>query len=68
MIDPFITISLVSHPLSGNELVEDNYKKLPKILIPTIRREFPQIVQGEIVGVKPMGGPLAELFKAKYDN
>jgi hypothetical protein len=30
--------------------------RLPKVLIPKIRREFPQIVQGEIVPVDPTYG------------
>jgi hypothetical protein len=32
--------------------------RLPKILIPMIRRTFPELISNEIVGVQPMSGPV----------
>jgi len=44
--------------------------RLPKILIPMIRRTFPELITNEIVGVQPMSGPvgLAFALRYKYDN
>jgi hypothetical protein len=44
--------------------------RLPKILIPMIRRTFPELITNEIVGVQPMGGPvgLAWALRYKYDG
>jgi len=52
----------------------DNYApgdaRLPKILIPMIRRTFPELISNEIVGVQPMSGPvgLAFALRYKYDS
>ena len=52
----------------------DNYaqgdSRLPKILIPMIRRTFPELISNEIVGVQPMSGPvgLAFALRYKYDS
>jgi hypothetical protein len=52
----------------------DNYAagdaRLPKILIPMIRRTFPELITNEIVGVQPMSGPvgLAFALRYKYDS
>jgi len=52
----------------------DNYAqgdhRLPKILIPMIRRTFPELITNEIVGVQPMSGPvgLAFAMRYKYEN
>lgn len=40
--------------------------KLPKILIPMIRRTFPITYISDIVAVQPMNGPVGEVFKLKY--
>ena len=32
--------------------------RLPKILIPMVRRTFPELITNEIVGVQPMSGPV----------
>ena len=32
--------------------------RLPKVLIPMIRRTFPELITNEIVGVQPMSGPV----------
>jgi hypothetical protein len=53
---------------------EDKYAtgdaRLPKVLIPMIRRTFPELITNEIVGVQPMSGPvgLAFALRYKYDN
>jgi hypothetical protein len=48
----------------------DNYaagdNRLPKILIPMIRRTFPELISNEIVGVQPMGGPVGLAFALRY--
>lgn len=40
--------------------------RLPKILIPMIRRTFPELISNEIVGVQPMGGPVGLAFALRY--
>ena len=40
--------------------------RLPKILIPMIKRTFPEIISSEIVGVQPMSGPVGIAFDLKY--
>jgi len=44
--------------------------RLPKVLIPMIRRTFPELITNEIVGVQPMTGPvgLAFAMRYKYEN
>jgi hypothetical protein len=48
----------------------DNYAandaRLPKILIPMIRRTFPELITNEIVGVQPMSGPVGLAFALRY--
>jgi len=48
----------------------DNYAKgdarLPKVLIPMIRRTFPELITNEIVGVQPMTGPVGLAFAMRY--
>ena len=50
--------------------VGDNYaagdQRLPKILIPMIRRTFPELITNEIVGVQPMSGPVGLAFALRY--
>jgi len=49
---------------------EDDYAtgdaRLPKILIPMIRRTFPELITNEIVGVQPMAGPVGLAFALRY--
>jgi hypothetical protein len=49
---------------------DDSYargdSRLPKILIPMIRRTFPELITNEIVGVQPMGGPVGLAFALRY--
>jgi len=40
--------------------------RLPKILIPMIRRTFPELITNEIVGVQPMSGPVGLAFALRY--
>ena len=56
---------------SGNALGNvDSYasgdSRLPKILIPMIRRTFPELITNEIVGVQPMSGPVGLAFALRY--
>ena len=48
----------------------DNYatgdSRLPKVLIPMIRRTFPELITNEIVGVQPMSGPVGLAFALRY--
>ena len=41
-------------------------QRLPKILIPMIRRTFPELITNEIVGVQPMSGPVGLAFAMRY--
>lgn len=40
--------------------------RLPKILIPMIRRTFPELISNEICGVQPMNGPVGLAFALRY--
>lgn len=40
--------------------------RLPKTLIPMIRRTFPELITHEIVGVQPMSGPVGLAFALRY--
>ena len=48
----------------------DNYaagdSRLPKVLIPMIRRTFPELISNDIVGVQPMSGPVGLAFALRY--
>lgn len=48
----------------------DTYAKgdnrLPKILLPMIRRTFPELISNEVVGVQPMFGPVSLAFAIRY--
>lgn len=48
----------------------DNYAagdtRLPKILIPMIRRTFPELISNEICGVQPMNSPVGLAFALRY--
>ena len=37
--------------------------KIPKVLIPMIRRTFPKLIPAEIVGVQPMSKPVRKRKK-----
>ena len=55
---------------NGTGVAGDNYAqgdaRLPKILIPMIRRTFPELITNEIVGVQPMSGPVGLAFALRY--
>jgi len=59
-----------SHQPTGGFSSGDNYAsgdaRLPKILIPMIRRTFPELITNEIVGVQPMSGPVGLAFALRY--
>lgn len=40
--------------------------RLPKILIPMLRRTFPELITNEIVGVQPMAGPVGLAFAMRF--
>lgn len=40
--------------------------RLPKVLIPMIRRTFPELMANELVGVQPMAGPVGLAFALRY--
>jgi len=53
-----------------NQFSRDTYAngdaRLPKVLIPMIRRTFPELITNEIVGVQPMTGPVGLAFAMRY--
>jgi hypothetical protein len=55
---------------SYNQFSSDNYaagdSRLPKVLIPMVRRTFPELITNEIVGVQPMSGPVGLAFALRY--
>ena len=55
---------------TGTVTSGDNYAqgdaRLPKVLIPMIRRTFPELITNEIVGVQPMTGPVGLAFAMRY--
>jgi len=65
--------TLQGSPGQGGKFSNDFYAtgdaRLPKVLIPMIRRTFPELITNEIVGVQPMSGPvgLAFALRFKYD-
>jgi hypothetical protein len=59
-----------SHQGTATSFSGDNYAsgdaRLPKVLIPMIRRTFPELITNEIVGVQPMTGPVGLAFAMRY--
>jgi len=51
---------------NGGDQYAQGDARLPKILIPMIRRTFPELITNEIVGVQPMGGPVGLAFALRY--
>ena len=55
---------------TANQFSGDRYApgdaRLPKVLIPMIRRTFPELITNEIVGVQPMTGPVGLAFAMRY--
>ena len=52
--------------LGGADSYAQNDARLPKVLIPMIRRTFPELITNEIVGVQPMSGPVGLAFALRY--
>jgi hypothetical protein len=50
----------------GSDSYASNDARLPKILIPMIRRTFPELLTNELVGVQPMSGPVGLAFALRY--
>ncbi len=50
----------------GSDFYASGDHRLPKILIPMIRRTFPELITNEIVGVQPMSGPVGLAFALRY--
>jgi len=50
----------------SSDFYASNDARLPKILIPMIRRTFPELITNEIVGVQPMSGPVGLAFALRY--
>ena len=50
---------------NGDNYANGDYR-LPKVLIPMIRRTFPELITNEIVGVQPMTGPVGLAFALRY--
>jgi hypothetical protein len=59
-----------SHQATASTFSGDKYAtgdaRLPKVLIPMIRRTFPELITNEIVGVQPMTGPVGLAFAMRY--
>jgi hypothetical protein len=64
------TIGGIYDPGAGTINSGDTYAtgdaRLPKVLIPMIRRTFPELITNEIVGVQPMSGPVGLAFALRY--
>jgi hypothetical protein len=52
--------------ISSSDSYAPNDSRLPKILIPMIRRTFPELISNEICGVQPMSGPVGLAFALRY--
>jgi hypothetical protein len=53
-------------PPHPNDTYAAGDARLPKVLIPMIRRTFPELITNEIVGVQPMSGPVGLAFALRY--
>jgi len=63
--------SLAGQPGQGGAVGNSDFyaqgdARLPKVLIPMIRRTFPELITNEIVGVQPMSGPVGLAFALRY--
>lgn len=59
------TSNLNTGLVNGDEYATGD-ARLPKILIPMIRRTFPELISQEICGVQPMSGPVGLAFALRY--
>jgi hypothetical protein len=56
----------IGNGIANSDSYAQGDARLPKILIPMIRRTFPELISNEIVGVQPMGGPVGLAFALRY--
>lgn len=50
----------------NNDFYATGDARLPKVLIPMVRRTFPELITQEIAGVQPMTGPVGLAFALRY--
>lgn len=62
----FGATSTISNGIAAGDGYATGDSRLPKILIPMIRRTFPELISNEICGVQPMGGPVGLAFALRY--
>ena len=55
-----------SNQVNSGDTYAQGDARLPKVLIPMIRRTFPELITNEIVGVQPMSGPVGLAFALRY--
>ncbi len=56
----------IANGIANTDAYATGDARLPKILIPMIRRTCPELISNEIVGVQPMGGPVGLAFALRY--
>jgi hypothetical protein len=62
----FGATTAIGNGIANTDAYATGDARLPKILIPMIRRTFPELISNEIVGVQPMGGPVGLAFALRY--
>jgi hypothetical protein len=62
----FGATTAIGNGIAASDSYATGDARLPKILIPMIRRTFPELISNEIVGVQPMGGPVGLAFALRY--
>ena len=62
----FGATTAIGNGIANSDSYATGDARLPKILIPMIRRTFPELISNEIVGVQPMGGPVGLAFALRY--
>ena len=60
------TAGLAGGSVGNSDSYANGDQRLPKVLIPMIRRTFPELISNEIVGVQPMSGPVGLAFALRY--
>ncbi len=60
------TNSQYGNALNSSDWYAPGDARLPKTLIPMLRRTFPELITHEIVGVQPMSGPVGLAFAMRY--
>jgi len=51
---------------TNNDFYARGDTRLPNVIMPMIRRTFPELLATEIVGVQPMNGPVGMAFALRY--